>query len=82
MKKNKIKKKVKKLLKLTWTYILIPDGDGWFVAVEELPGCMSQGDSLEDAYDMIQDAMKGWLTIALEDGEPFDRYDESKPLWR
>lgn len=56
-------------LALPYTIELVPDPDGgWFVAVKELPGCMSQGDTKEEALDMIQDAMTGWLQVALEDG--------------
>lgn len=46
-----------------------PDG-GWFIAIRELPGCMSQGDTPEEALTMIQDALEGWLAVALEDGMP------------
>jgi antitoxin HicB len=44
--------------------------EGWFVRVKELPGCMSQGDTAEEALTMIQDAMLAWLEVALEDGLP------------
>lgn len=43
-------------------------GEGWFVRVRELPGCMSQGDSAEEALEMIHEAMVLWLETALEDG--------------
>jgi antitoxin HicB len=56
-------------LTLPYTIELVPDPDGgWFVAVKELPGCMSQGDTEEEALEMIRDAMEGWLAVALEDG--------------
>jgi len=42
--------------------------DGYFVRVKELAGCMSQGDTPEEALEMIRDAMEGWLEVALEDG--------------
>ena len=41
---------------------------GWFVRVKELRGCMSAGDTPEEAVTMIQEAMAGWLEIALEEG--------------
>ena len=44
--------------------------EGWFVHVKELRGCMSQGDTAEEAVAMIQDAMLAWLEVALEDGLP------------
>lgn len=39
----------------------------WFVSVKELPGCMSFGETTEETLEMIQDALKGWLEVALED---------------
>lgn len=56
---------------LPYSLRLTPDADGtWFVDVAELPGCMSVGDSPQDAVDMIRDAMRAWLEVALEDGIP------------
>ena len=43
---------------------------GWFVRVKELRGCMSQGDTAQEALQMIQEAMSLWLEVALEDGDP------------
>ena len=58
-------------LKLPYTIELIPDPqDGYAVAVKELPGCISQGDTAEEAITMIRDAMAGWIEIALEDSLP------------
>jgi len=51
-------------------------GEGWFVRVKELPGCMSQGDTAQEALEMIQDAMRVWIEVALEDG---DRIPEPRP---
>lgn len=41
--------------------------EGWFVQVKELRGCMSQGETREEALAMIQEAMELWLEVALED---------------
>ncbi len=40
---------------------------------------MSQGDTPEEAVEMIQDAMRGWLEISLEEGHiiPEPRPEES-----
>ena len=46
-----------------------PEG-GWFAAIKELPGCITQGDTPEEALEMIRDAQAGWLSVALEDGDP------------
>ncbi len=63
-----MKKDLDYYLKLPYTIEFTPDSEqGWFVRIKELRGCMSQGETLQEAYEMIQDAMRGWLEIALED---------------
>jgi antitoxin HicB len=44
------------------------DESTWFARVVELPGCMTEGDTPEEAAAMIQDALAAWLEVALEDG--------------
>ena len=65
-------KKLAHYLSLPYTIEMVQDadGDGWFVRIKELPGCISQGDTPEEALEMIQDAMKGWLEVAIEEGMP------------
>jgi predicted RNase H-like HicB family nuclease len=48
--------------------ILHPDLEdgGYWVECPELPGCSSQGDSVEEALDMIKDAIKGHLGLEEE----------------
>ena len=58
-------------LGLPYTRELIPDpSGGWFIRIKELPGCMSQGETNAEALEMIEDAMRLWLKISLEDGDP------------
>lgn len=42
--------------------------DDWFVCIQEIPGCMSQGNSVENALDMICDAASLWIETAKEEG--------------
>ena len=64
-------KTVEYYMDLPYTIELIPEPQGgWFVAVKELPGCMSQGDTVEEAIEMIRDAMRGWIEVSLQDGDP------------
>jgi len=48
--------------------ILHPDLEdgGYWVGCPELPGCSSQGDSVEEALDMIKDAIRGHLEVEEE----------------
>ena len=38
--------------------------------VPELPGCMTHGDTYEEALAMAQEAMQGWIEVARELGRP------------
>ncbi len=57
-----------KVLKREFKVILHPDLEdgGYWVECPELPGCSSQGDSVEEALDMIKDAVRGHLEIQEE----------------
>lgn len=39
------------------------------VVVPDLPGCISEGDSLEDAMAMAADAAAGWIKDEMEEGK-------------
>lgn len=51
------------------------DGGGFLITYPDLPGCMSDGETIEEAVEMGQDAKRAWLETALEKGleipEPF-----------
>ena len=50
-------------------YELERDEDGSFaISVPALPGCISVGESIEEALDMIAEAMELWLEFARERG--------------
>jgi predicted RNase H-like HicB family nuclease len=56
------------VLKRSFKVILHPDLEdgGYWVECPELHGCSSQGDSVEEALDMIRDAIKGHLEVKVE----------------
>jgi len=63
-----MKTTVDEFLKLPYTKEIIENSDGtFFIRIKELPGCMSEGNSLAEAYEMIQDAMADWMNIALNE---------------
>ena len=73
--KNRVGTSAKTLdeyLKLPWTlaFLAAPDEGGFVAKVMELPGCISEGDTLEEAHAMIRDALEGWLASALKHGDP------------
>lgn len=62
-----MKSNIKYYLNLDYTLRLKQNGDGSFFAeIEELPGCMSEGDTKEEALEMIEDAKKAWIAVALK----------------
>lgn len=68
-----MKRTVEDYLRLPYKIILTADADddgrmGWVAEVMELPGCVSQGGTQQQAVDRIQDAMRDWLEAALESG--------------
>ncbi len=54
--------------KRNFKVILHPDleSGGYWVECPQLPGCSSQGDSVEEALDMIKDAIKGHIEVKEE----------------
>lgn len=56
-------------MSLPYTIELTPDEDGyWFAKIPLLEGCMTNGENVYDAIDMIEDAKRGWLMTALDLG--------------
>lgn len=68
---------------LPYSYSLIPDENegGFAIKVNELPGCISQGATTEDAMRRIHEAMEGWFEVAMAESiaipEPGDAEDYS-----
>lgn len=60
-------------MKLVYPAIFTPfdDGGGFTVEVPDLPGCVTEGDSLADAIEMGTDAASGWIFGEIEDGNSF-----------
>ena len=54
-----------------YTVNLKPDEEGGYTAsVPALPGCITQGETLEEAVEMAKDAIKLYLGVLQERGEP------------
>ncbi len=67
-----------------WPIGFIYDKDGgYFVKVIGVKGCMSQGETLEEACWMIVDAFRLWLEVALEDGDkiPMSQRTSTAAFW-
>ena len=46
------------------------DGGGWVAEVPQLPGCMSDGETPQQAVENVMDAIACWIEAAEEDGRP------------
>ncbi len=49
---------------------LTADADGYFACHPDLEGCMSQGDTAEEALTNLDSARAAWIETRLEDGLP------------
>jgi predicted RNase H-like HicB family nuclease len=56
------------------------DGGGYFATVPDLPGCMSDGDTPEEALKNVQEAIASWIEAAKE--WKMDIPEPSPPLAR
>ena len=57
-------------MELNYPFTLEKDEDGsYFIQFPDLPGCMTCGDTMEQAIEMGRDARKCWIESALQDGD-------------
>ncbi len=63
-------------LKYPITIHIAPEG-GFVAEIEDLPGCLAQGETLEETYNEIEVARKLWLETTYEDDQdiPLPRDD-------
>jgi antitoxin HicB len=65
-----------------YTVVLTPEADdgGFSVSVPALPGCFSQGETVEEALDHIREAIGLHLWGLQQDGDPIP--DDVDPIIR
>lgn len=63
---------IKKYINLPYNYIIqqITDESGtyFYARVLELDGCQSTGETFDEAYKNLKEAMIGWISTKLENG--------------
>lgn len=59
---------------------ITPDTDegGYVVSFPELNGCLSSGETIEEAVANAQDAKREWLKAAIEDGYSINEPEDSE----
>ncbi len=67
-------------MNLPYKMEIVPDvEEGGYVALfSDLPGCITVGDTIEEAIENIIDAKKAWLEAALEAGTTIPEPDDLK----
>lgn len=65
-------KSVKDYMELPYNYIVQPikdeSGEYFYAHVLELDGCQTTGETFEEAYENLKEAMEGWIEAKLEGG--------------
>jgi len=51
-------------------YLEVAEEGGYIVSCPQLPGCVTQGETVEEALVMIKDAIQGYITSLQKHGEP------------
>ena len=53
-----------------FVYLEPAEEGGYIVSAPALPGCVTQGETKEEALEMIQDAIAGYVASLKQRGEP------------
>lgn len=70
MKRQSVRKPLDYYLGLRYPVTLVPEKEGGYtVLVPDLPGCVSVGETVEEALEMIEDARRLWLEVAYQHGD-------------
>lgn len=68
-------------MKLIYPACFYPDRkNGYTVIVPDLPGCVTEGDTLAEAVDMAVDAASGWLLTEVLDNKPLPKASDIKAV--
>jgi len=55
------------------------DGGGFIITIPDLPGCMSDGETIEEAVANGRDAFHAWISAAIDMGRPIPK-PTAKPV--
>ena len=69
-KEGRIMKTLNDYMALPYRLEIVEDQEegGYVVSYPDLPGCITCGDTIEDAMNNAKDAKKAWIEAALEEG--------------
>ncbi len=55
-----------------------PEAGGYSASIPALPGCHTQGESLEEVRANLREAAEGWLAVAHDDALAREAAEEGK----
>lgn len=69
---------VDEYMKLPYKMEIVPDTEegGYVVSFPDLPGCLTVGDTIEEAICNAEDAKRTWIEAAIEDGISINEPDD------
>ena len=56
-------------------YEILPDGEGYFGAIEELSGMWAQANTLEACREELREVLEEWIILGLKMGHPLPALD-------
>lgn len=62
--------------------LLEDEGGGWLATIPDLPGCMSDGDDMNEALANVNDAAESWFEAAEELGRSIPKPGSNVGKWR
>ena len=71
-------------MKLIYPAVFYPFSDGsggYTVEFPDLPGCVTEGNDLEEAFEMAIDAASGWVLDELEEGNEIPKESAYCLIW-
>jgi antitoxin HicB len=78
--------KIDKALIHSYAFTIRPlseaDGGGFAIEYPDLPGCISDGGTPEEALSNGRDAVKAYLMSCAKHGDPFPRPSAASGQWR
>jgi len=51
-------------------YLEVAEEGGYIASCPQLPGCVTQGETVEEAMAMVKDAIQGYIASLQKHGEP------------
>lgn len=65
----------------SFTILIEPnEPDGYLVTCPALPGLVTQGDTLDEAYEMAHDAIQAYVESLIADGQPIPHDKITMPV--